>query len=84
MDSIKIDNSRYKWLYLMDTDCKNDTMGFEDKAFCTTDGLWFAVANGIYGSLSAQLKPQFLKLKLVDDSYENKLLSLNRDSGFFR
>ncbi|MEI6751744.1 MAG: hypothetical protein WCK78_01120 [Paludibacter sp.] len=84
LDSIKIDNSRYKWLYLMDNDCKNDTTGFEDKAFGTTDGLWFAVANGIYGSLSAQLKPQFLKLKLVDDSYENKLLSLNRESGFFR
>jgi hypothetical protein len=84
LDSIKIDNSRYKLFYLTETDCKNDTTGFVDKAFGTTDGLWFAFANCIYTELSSQLKPQFLNVKQVGDRYENKLISLNRESGFFR
>ncbi len=84
LDSIKIDNSQHKLFYVTDTDCKNDTTGFEDKAFGTTDGLWFAFANSIYTELSSQLKPQFLSVKQVGDRYENKLTSLNRESGFFR
>ena len=83
LDSMKIDNSQYKLFYVTDTDCKNDTTGFEDKAFGTTDGLWFAFANCIYTELSSQLKPQFLNVKQVGDHYDNKLTSLNRESGFF-
>ena len=84
LDSMKIDNRQYKLFYVTDTDCKNDTTGFEDKAFGTTDGLWFAFANSIYTELSSQLKPQLLNVKQVGDRYENKLTSLNRESGFFR
>ncbi|MEI8271809.1 MAG: hypothetical protein WCG08_04240 [Paludibacter sp.] len=83
-DSLKIDNSRFKLFYITEPNCKNDTTGFDDRPFGTTDGLWFAFANGIYSALSSQLKPQFLKMKQVGDRFENKLISLNRESGFFQ
>lgn len=83
-DSLRIDNSQYKLFYVTDIVCPKDTTEFEDKAFGTTDGLWFAFANSIYKELSSQLKPQFLNVKQVGDNYKDKLTSLNRESGFFR
>lgn len=83
LDGINVTNNKYKVFYKPSEECKRDTIGYETKGRNTTDGLWVAFANSVYGQLSAQLIAKFQKVKNVGDRYQNESISLNRESGLF-
>lgn len=83
-DDRKINTDRYKIFYEPITECMADTTGYKESGSSSVDGLWYALVNNIYRQLSAQLKEQFLKVKKVGDRYQDKMITLNRESGFFR
>lgn len=80
----KIETDFYKAFYETDDGCTIDTTECKQKGTNTLDGLWYAFINNYYSQLSGQLKDRYLKVKSVGDQYENKTISLNRESGFFR
>ena len=80
----KIETNFYKTFYKTDDVCTIDTTDCRQTGTNTLDGLWYAFVNNYYHQLSGQLKDRFLKVKSVGDQYDNKTISLNRESGFFR
>jgi len=80
----KIETDRFKIFYDSSTECMGDTTGFKEFGTSTVDGLWFALVNSVYRQLSAKIKENFLKVKKVGDQYGDKLITLNRESGYFR
>ncbi|MFZ4724337.1 MAG: hypothetical protein ACOYMD_02750 [Paludibacter sp.] len=83
-DSKKIVTDRYKIFYDSPSECIGDTTGFKEFGTSTVDGLWFALVNSVYRQLSAKIKENFLKVKKLGDQYGDKVISLNRETGFFK
>lgn len=83
-DDRKIGSDRYKIFYETLAGCAIDSTGCKEAGSNAVDGLWYAMINNLYRQLSAQLKEQFVKVKKVGDKYQDKLISLNRESGYFK
>lgn len=83
-DNKKIDTDRYKIYYNPSSECGSDLTDSLNAGTGTVDGLWHALLINAFGQLSAQLKEHFLKVKKVGDSYQDKMISLNRESGYFQ
>ena len=79
-DNTKIENDQYRLFY--DYSNAADTSKVEYNGSTVTTGLWTALINSLYSQLSAQLKPQFQKIKTVGERSESLTNSLNRESGF--
>jgi hypothetical protein len=83
-DNKKIETGRYKIFYDSSPECIGDTTGFKEFGTSTVDGLWFALVNSVYRQLSAKIKENFLKVKKLGDQYGDKVISLNRETGYFK
>lgn len=83
-DNRKIETNRYKIFYEPDVECIGDTTGYKELGTSSVDGLWCGLINNLYRQLSVQLKDHYLKVKKVGDQYQDKLITLNRETGFFR
>lgn len=81
-DYNKIQNNQYKFFYESIAKCDSDVVDSEDIGTNTIDGLWTAFVGSLYRQLSAQLKPHFLKIKNMGEVIDNKMTTLNRESGF--
>jgi hypothetical protein len=82
-DDRKIDSDQYKIFYEPQGECNIDSTGCKESGSGSIDGLWFALVNNIYRQLTAQLKEHFVKLKKVGDMYQDKMITLNRETGYF-
>jgi hypothetical protein len=83
-DNKKIVTDRYKIFYDSSPECIGDTTGFKEFGTSTVDGLWFALVNSVYRQLSGKIKENFLKVKKLGDQYGDKVISLNRETGYFK
>lgn len=82
-DNREIDTDRYKIYYEFSPECTGDTTGCPNAGTSSVDGMWHALLMNVFSQLSAQLKEHFLKVKKVGDSYQDKMITLNRESGYF-
>lgn len=72
----------YRYFYKnQDSNVCNDTSGLTSGGWSTLDGLWHPYISSAFWQLSLQLKGDYTNIKRVGDTYQQKNIELNRESG---